>query len=220
MTHIVSYVTCALVKPSARCSGPGSGSDHCNRADSWPTRCRPCASMSASRAGRSATWRAITSAARTSATVRPHREARGNPNHRKRPKTGLYGPQGRSGHDSTTSPRPMRWARSGATIVASLPITRGMEPHFHAWLRSGRIFTMAMRPFADRTTAHRWATKQRPNKADRLVLGCTECPPTRPSKHRPPRWATVARQVAAAVGAEPAAVRRALATALAAERER
>ena len=51
--------------------------------------------------------------------------------------------------------------------------------------------------------------------ADRLVLACTECPPTRPSKRRPPRWATVARQVAAAVGAEPAAVSAALAAALA-----
>ena len=95
-----------------------------------------------------------------------------------------------------------------------------MEPHFHAWLRSGRVYTMVARPFAERSTAHRWATKQRPDKADRLVLACTECPPTRPSKRRPPRWATVARQVAAAVGAEPAAVRAALAAALAAERER
>ena len=45
--------------------------------------------------------------------------------------------------------------------------------------------------------AHRWATKPRPDKADRLVLACEHCPPTRPSKRRPPRWATVARQVAA-----------------------
>ena len=56
---------------------------------------------------------------------------------------------------------------------------------------------MVAQPFADRTTAHRWATKQRPDKGDRLVLACTECPTTRPSKRRPPRWATVARQVAA-----------------------
>ena len=114
----------------------------------------------------------------------------------------------------------MRWARPPATIVASLPILGIMELHFHAWLRSGRVFTMSTRPFAERTTAHRWATKQRPDKADRLVLACTACPSTRPSKRRPPRWATVARQVAAAVGAEPAAVRAALAAALAAERER
>ena len=220
MTHIVSYVTCALVKPSARCSGPGSGSDHCNRADSWPTRCRT-VRFHVGQQGRQVGHVASDHVRRAHFGHRA--PTPGSPRQPEPPKTaknGLYGPQGRSGHDSTTSPRPMRWARSGATIVASLPITRGMEPHFHAWLRSGRIFTMAMRPFADRTTAHRWATKQRPNKADRLVLGCTECPPTRPSKHRPPRWATVARQVAAAVGAEPAAVRRALATALAAERER
>ena len=95
-----------------------------------------------------------------------------------------------------------------------------MEPHFHAWLHSGRVFTMTARPFTDRTTAHRWATKQRPDKGDRLVLACEACPPTRPSKRRAPRWATVARQVAAAVGADPAAVRAALAAALDAERQR
>ena len=95
-----------------------------------------------------------------------------------------------------------------------------MEAHYHVWLRTGRIFAMVALPFADRTTAHRWATKNRPNKADRLVLACEACPPTRPSKRRPMRWATVARQVAAAVGADPAAVRAALAGALAAERQR
>ena len=79
---------------------------------------------------------------------------------------------------------------------------------------------MVARPFADRTTAHRWATTQRPAKADRLVLACEHCPPTRPSTRRPPRWATVARQVAAAVGAQPAAVRAALDAALTAERQR
>ena len=82
------------------------------------------------------------------------------------------------------------------------------------------MYTMVGRPYAVASTAHRYAEKLRPDKADRLVLGCTECPTTRPSKRRPPRWATVARQVATAVGAEPAAVRAALAAALAAERER
>ena len=87
-------------------------------------------------------------------------------------------------------------------------------------LRSGRVYTMVARPYAVASTAHRYAEKLRPDKGDRLVLACEACPTTRPSKRRPMRWATVARQVAAAVGAEPAAVRRALATALAAERER
>ena len=95
-----------------------------------------------------------------------------------------------------------------------------MQPHFHAWLRSGRVFTMVARPFADRTTCYRWATKQRPDKGDRLVLVCEQCPTTAPSKRRPPRWAAVARQVAAAVGADPAAVRAALDAALDAERQR
>ena len=53
-----------------------------------------------------------------------------------------------------------------------------------------------------------------------MVRACEQCPTTTPSKRRPPRWATVARQVAAAVGAEPAAVRAALAAALTAERQR
>ena len=79
---------------------------------------------------------------------------------------------------------------------------------------------MSTRPFADRITAHRWATRQRPDKADRVVLACTECPPTRPSKRHPPRWATVARAIARQLGADPAAVRAALDTALAAERQR
>ena len=82
------------------------------------------------------------------------------------------------------------------------------------------MYTMVGRPYAVASTAHRYAEKLRPDKGDRLVLACTECPPTAPSKRRPMRWATVARQVAAAVEAEPAAVRAALAAALAAERER
>ena len=94
------------------------------------------------------------------------------------------------GMDFITWAQPTRWAKTVATIVTILPILGGVEPHFHAWLRSGRIFTMVTRPFTDRTTAHRWAAKQRPGKEDRLVLACTEYPPTRPSKRRPPRWAT------------------------------
>jgi hypothetical protein len=101
-----------------------------------------------------------------------------------------------------------------------LPIFVVMEAHYHAWIRSGRIFSMVALPFADRTTAYRWATKQRPDKGDRLVLGCTECPPTTPSKRRRTRWATVARQVAVALDADPAVVRAALDAALDAERQR
>ncbi len=92
--------------------------------------------------------------------------------------------------------------------------------HYHAWLRSGRVFTMAPRQFADRTVAHKWAVKQRANSADRFILGCSECPESRPSRRRPPRWPVVARAVAAAVGAPAPQVREALAAALAAERGR
>ena len=92
--------------------------------------------------------------------------------------------------------------------------------HYHAWLRSGRVFTMAPRRFNDRTVAHKWAVKQRADSADRFVLGCSGCPESRPSRRRPPRWSVVARAVAAAVGAPTAQVREALAAALAAERSR
>ena len=79
---------------------------------------------------------------------------------------------------------------------------------------------MVGRRYAVPSTAHRYAEKLRPDKADRLVLACTECPVTKPSKRRPTRWGAVARAVAAELGAEPSAVRVALATAIAAERQR
>ena len=65
---------------------------------------------------------------------------------------------------------------TGATIVALRPIRRGM--HYHAWLRSGQMFGMKATRFADRTVAHRWAARQRPHKADRLVLACETVPRT------------------------------------------
>jgi len=105
-----------------------------------------------------------------------------------------------------------------ATKVADPPDTGAM--HYHAWLRSGRVFTMAAKPFNDRTVAHKWAVRKRPDKADRLILACSSCPESRPSRRRPPRWSVVARTVAAAVGAPTAQVREALATALSAERGR
>ena len=92
--------------------------------------------------------------------------------------------------------------------------------HYHAWLRSGRVFTMAPRRFNDRTVAHKWAVKKRPNSTDRFVLGCEVCPESRPSRRRPPRWSVVARAVAAAVDAPADQVREALAAAIAAERGR
>ncbi len=72
------------------------------------------------------------------------------------------------------------------------------------------MFTMTTRPFANRSVAHKWAVKQRPNKADRLVLVCEECPPGRRSQRRLPRWSRVAADVAEAVDADPAKVHRAL----------
>ena len=76
------------------------------------------------------------------------------------------------------------------------------------------MFTMTTRPFTNRSVAHKWAVKQRPNKADRLVLACEECPPSRRSQRRLPRWSRVAAEVAEAVDADPGTVRRALVAAL------
>ena len=82
------------------------------------------------------------------------------------------------------------------------------------------MFTMVARPYAVASTAHRYAEKLRPDKADRLVLACTECPPSRRSKRRPVRWSTISEEVAAAAGADPAIIREALREALARERAR
>ena len=92
--------------------------------------------------------------------------------------------------------------------------------HYHAWLRSGRVFTMATRSFNDRTVAHKWAVKQREDKADRFVLGCSGCPDARPSKRPRPRWGAIARDVAAALGVSAPAARQALTAARAADRRR
>ena len=79
---------------------------------------------------------------------------------------------------------------------------------------------MAAQRFASRPTAHRWAERQRPAPGDRMVLSCTECPPPKPSRRRPPRWATVARTVAAAVGVPAEQLREALDEALKTEKDR
>ena len=92
--------------------------------------------------------------------------------------------------------------------------------HFHVWTRSGKIYSMQERRFDSRTTAHKAAVKLRAEKADRLVLACSGCPVTRPSKRRPLRWGVVARTIAARLGAPAAQVREALAEAIQVERGR
>ena len=82
--------------------------------------------------------------------------------------------------------------------------------HFHVWTRSGKIFTMQERRFDSRTTANKAAVRLRSTAADRLVLRCESCPSTRPSKRRPPRWALVARNLAARFSINANALRTAL----------
>ena len=69
---------------------------------------------------------------------------------------------------------------------------------------------MQTRRFADRTVAHKWAARERPTTADRVVMACEQCPATRPSKRRPPRWALVARNLAARFSIDANALRTAL----------
>ena len=83
----------------------------------------------------------------------------------------------------------------------------GETRHYHAWLRAGRVFTMQGRVFLDRTAAHRWATKQRPAKGDRLVLACTQCPVSRKSRWRAIRWGHVARELGVTLPALRAAIK-------------
>ena len=95
-----------------------------------------------------------------------------------------------------------------------------MEPHYHVWIRAGKIFSMRERRFESRKTAHKAAVKLKPASEDRLVLACSSCPATRPSKRRPPRWGAIARAVAERFDLQAAAVRQVLTDALEAERGR
>ena len=76
--------------------------------------------------------------------------------------------------------------------------------------------------FNDRTVAHRWAARQRVEKADRLVMACEECPPPKRSRRKPPRPSVIASKVAAALGGgvNLGAIRKAVAVALKEERQR
>ena len=75
--------------------------------------------------------------------------------------------------------------------------------HYHAWLRSGRVFSMVGRPFATRQYASKWAKGRRPVSGDRMVLACAECPMSKRSGRPAPRWASIA----AVLGVDPAALR-------------
>ena len=79
---------------------------------------------------------------------------------------------------------------------------------------------MKDRRFESRKTAHKVAVKLRPAAEDRLVLACEACPPTKPSKRRPPRGGTIARRLAERFDLPAGELREALAAELAAERGR
>ena len=82
------------------------------------------------------------------------------------------------------------------------------------------MFTMRPRLYESRHTATSVARRLRPTAADRLVLGCEDCPATRPSKRKAPRWGAVARRLAARFDLPAGEVREALTAEFAAERGR
>lgn len=90
-------------------------------------------------------------------------------------------------------------------------------PHYHAWIRSGRVYHMRPTEYTTRSAAHKAAVKLRPDPRDRLVLQCTCCPVTARSKRPAAHWrpkttlGALADRVAARLGADVADVRRALA---------
>ena len=71
--------------------------------------------------------------------------------------------------------------------------------HYHAWLRSGRVFSMVCRRFATRQYATKWSKGQRAAPGDRMVLACDRCPTSKRSTRPAPRWASIA----AALGVDP-----------------
>ena len=95
-----------------------------------------------------------------------------------------------------------------------------MDVHFHVWVRSGRVFTMRPKSYRTQPAAFKAAAKLRPDAGDRMVRKCTDCPTTKPSKRKPPRWSVVARAVAERFDLKPVAVREVLTAALEAERGR
>ena len=71
---------------------------------------------------------------------------------------------------------------NGLGVAASMisPLSRGRcaEAHYHAWLRSGRIFSIVARPFADRTTAH--TAGRRSNGPTKRIASYLAAPSARP----------------------------------------
>ena len=95
-----------------------------------------------------------------------------------------------------------------------------MDKHFHVWERRGKTFLMRDRPYITRSHANKDAAALQPNPGDRMVRECVTCPESQRSRRRPLRWAKVADEVAAALGADAATVRVALDTALEHEKTR
>ena len=95
-----------------------------------------------------------------------------------------------------------------------------MDKHYHVWLRRGKTFLMQDRLYNTRSHANKDAAALQPDPGDRMVRECLVCPPSKRSKRRPVRWALIAKEVATAVGADPAIIREALRAALERERDR
>ena len=95
-----------------------------------------------------------------------------------------------------------------------------MDTHFHVWTRSGRVFRLHDKPYASRSHAAKVAVRLRPDKADRMVRECEQCPCSQRSKRQQIRWNQVADALAVKFGADRVTVRAALRDAIGAERDR
>ena len=130
-------------------------------------------------------------------------------------------------HGLEDFPAPLNttWLRGRAernalgTIVAIDDMLSPMAKHYHVWVRSGLVFMFKAKPYKSRAHANKVAAALRPNPDDRMVRACEQCPESRRSKRRSPRWPRVATAMAETLGADSGEVRRALVAALRHERD-
>ena len=84
-----------------------------------------------------------------------------------------------------------------------------MEPHYHVWLRSGRVFSLREKTYRTRAAAHKAGEKLRADPADRMVRVCSECPRSAPSRRRS-KWPAIIATLAQVLKADPVVVRAAV----------
>ena len=90
-----------------------------------------------------------------------------------------------------------------------VPYHGEMDVHFHAWIRTGKMFSMRERQHRTRQAALQTAVKLRADPTDRMIRACTECPRSAPSRRRS-KWPAIIATLAQVLKADPAIVRAAV----------